>query len=117
MPRGAPPVCTFEREETCLCLKHGREFDNRETTGLRDGTRWRVHRCLDNQCLDLQMSQIEVKYVSIIGWIEGCTGGAGSYSEKCDSHLWAIWQHQSNPIVAAEPHSMQRLHSIVYMSI
>ncbi len=80
---------------------------------LRDGARWRVHVCLQYQRFGVQISKIKVKFVDAIGRIERGTCRTSSHGEKSHGHLRAIRQHQSNPVIAAQSHSTQRLHHIV----
>src|SRR5262249_13567063 len=112
MTRDTRILLTCQREETCLGLDYGRQFNDTDPTRLCYVARWRVYSRLHNQCFGTQISKVRIKFAGAISWIERCTRCASSHGEASHSHLWAIRQHEHDPVMTAQAHGMERLHYI-----
>src|SRR5712691_3088369 len=110
MPDGRRLRHACEREQTRLGLKRGRQLDDTEATRLRHGAGRGLQAGLYNERCRVQVCQIKSQLVGAIGWIEWCTRGPSSHGEESRSHLRAIWQYHSNPVMALYPHGVQRLY-------
>jgi hypothetical protein len=103
----------YKREETCLGLTHGTQFNEANARGVSDGARWRSHVGLHNQRLRMELSEIRSEFIGTIGWIERGTRGTGSYCETCHGHLGAMREHERNPILATNAHGTQSPHHML----
>jgi hypothetical protein len=105
--RQARTLLPCEREETRLGIAHGTQLDEAEARGAGEVARWRSYVGLYKQRFRLQLGEICGQFIGTIGWIERGACGTGNHGEKGHGHLCAVWEHEHNPILAANTHGTQ----------
>ena len=96
-----------------LRIACGFHFEYREAARMCDCARRRVHARPCQQGLRLEIGEIEGKVARSVAWIEWRTGSAGAHGEKRHGHFWTARQHDSNAIVTAESHRVERLRQLL----